>query len=125
MVIKQEDIDKAFRTLALFDLEDTYNELRDTLLFEAEMRGLDPQYSLENESGTETPEGFSFWGETFSIRNSKLFELMVRGNLDKLKELIDDPEVLRECLEEVFGSYDQAKVEMQKFIEEEGMREAA
>ncbi len=115
----------------LKELKETYEKIREILLENAERLNLDPEYAYENESEKETPEGFNYFGHSFSIRDSRLFEVMVRGNLDNLKELLDDPELFSKYLEEAFGTKidylkeTQKNIEEERGIEDENLREAA
>ena len=102
-----------------------YDILREKLLEEAGKRDLYPEYTYENESGRETPEAFIYGNEIFSIRGSKIFTTLTTGNLDNLKELLDDPELFNQIVKEVFGTYEECKKETQIDIELEKEKEAA
>jgi hypothetical protein len=102
-----------------------YNKLRQKLLEEAHRRDYLPEYAYDNESRREIPEGFSFGHYTFSIRGSRMFDTIIRGNLDALKELLYDTKLFDELLEEIFGTVTQAALELQLELEGESEREAA
>ncbi len=91
----------------LEELKEIYEEVQEKVLEVAERLQLNPEYAYENESGTEAPEGFNYFGNSFSIRDSKLFNVMIRGNLDQLKELLDNSELFSQYVEEIFGTQSQ------------------
>lgn len=143
------------------NLRDTYDHVLDLLLDEAKERGFATKYAYGNESGKETPEGFYYeegiiektpWIEylengkliveipenvkAISLRGTKLFNLMVYGTQDQLRETLEKPELHSEYLKEIFGPYDDKKIEEQIVLEqeitselkgekEEGLKEAA
>lgn len=107
------------------ELKEVYEEVRLMLLKEAEKFELEPQYAYENQTEVETPEAFSFYGQSFSIRESKIFRSMVMGSLDQLKELLDNPVLLKEYFTEIFGTYEEYKRETEETKERETEKEAA
>lgn len=107
------------------DLAGSYDKAREILLEIADKLNLDPEYAHENQSGREIPEGFTYYGQSFSIRDSEIFQLLAQGSLDQLKEFIDDPEKISEYLEEIFGTKTERGTETQANTEKEELREAA
>jgi hypothetical protein len=101
----------------MVELKDSYEAIKEGFLEHASDRSLEFEYEYENESGREIPDGFSYNGKIFSIRDTKLFNILVRGNLDQLKEVYDTPELYAQYLEEVFGSIDEYIKETQENIE--------
>lgn len=106
----------------LTELKDNYEKLRELVLEEAEKRYFRPDYRYENQSERETPIGFSndFYGVNFE--NTKLFEILVRGNLDQIKEVLGTGE-LKELIREIFGPYHED--DTQKNIENQSELEMA
>lgn len=107
------------------ELQELYDEVREKLLERADRANLDPHYSLENESGRETPDGFSFGNQSFSIRDSKIFSRLLHGNVDQLREILDDGELFRELIEQAFGTYAEMAIEKELDVELERQKEAA
>jgi len=101
----------------LTELKDAHDYVRENMIELAGDKGLELEYAYENESGRETPDGFSLSGRTFSIRDTKLFNTLVRGSLSELHEIIDDPVLFAIYLEEVFGSIDEYIKETQRNVE--------
>ena len=104
----------------LSELREVYENIREEILTEADKRGYAPEYRYENESGSETPVGFFSNSSLVQFENSRLFEILVRGNLDQLKEVWSGGE-LYELLKEIFGPNEendsQSDIENQEYLE--------
>ncbi len=115
-----------------FELKDAYDNVRDCLIEIADRYDLTPEYAYENASGRETPEGFNYFGQSFSIRDTKLFYTMTRGSqaeiekaLIQLRNILNDPEQIieSELVVEIFGSTKEKEVEKQKRLEAQEKKE--
>ena len=104
------------------ELKEVYENIRGKILREVLKRGYIPEYRHENESGSETPVGFLNNSSLIQFENSKIFEILVRGNLDQLKEVWSGGE-LHELIKEIFGPNEEN--DSQRFIEAQEELEAA
>lgn len=101
------------------DLAEVYDTLLKEFVDLARERGLDMEYANENESRRETPDALSFQGNIYSIRDSRLFNLLVRGSLEQLKEVYNSPVEFAIYIEEIFGGMDEYLKETGHSIEME------
>ena len=84
-------------------LETTYGNARGLILRMAELRGLEPEYRYQNESGTELPVAFKDEYIRIEIRDEKIFEILTMGNTEQIQEL-ENPIRLLSLMPKIFTS---------------------
>lgn len=108
-----------------WNLNDTYNYILDSILFNAGELELKPVYRYENESGRELPMGFETTdianGIGIQCRHTRLGSLLENGSLEQLIDLLKQDDQgnykITELLKEMFNGADR--------FQEERLKEAA